>query len=204
MGLIAPQHVGSSQTRGQTCVSCISRWILYHRASREALCNFIFKTQTLNFKHESSLSPQPGPLMEQTCLGHWVSWHHCFFAHQTCFTFRWLQKLQWWEEGKEKTGRVLFDQPWSDFSFVWPGKCLRMSFSLVVFLEMKKERWISFFQAENPFPSIPLLVVDVYRLAGHLVTPPSTPLMLSTTLALILPRQTPGVGPQGLQARSFC
>ena len=29
-GLAALQHVGSSQTRDQTCISCISRWILYH------------------------------------------------------------------------------------------------------------------------------------------------------------------------------
>ena len=35
-GLVTPQHVGSSRTRGQTCVSYIGRWILYHWASREA------------------------------------------------------------------------------------------------------------------------------------------------------------------------
>lgn len=143
---------------------------------------------------------------EQTCLGHWLSWHHCFFAHQTCSTVRWLQKLQWWEEGKEKTGRVLFDQPWSDFSFVWPGKCLRMSFSLVVFLERKKERWISFFQAENPFPSIPLLVVDVYCLAGHLVTPPSTPWRSVQLWPLFFQGRPlgwdPKVSSQGLSARA--
>ena len=37
MGLGAPQHVRSSRTRDQTCVSCIGRQILYHRATREAL-----------------------------------------------------------------------------------------------------------------------------------------------------------------------
>ena len=29
-GLVASQHVGSSQIRDQTHVSCIGRWILYH------------------------------------------------------------------------------------------------------------------------------------------------------------------------------
>ena len=37
MGLVALQHVGSSQTRDQTRVSCISRQILYHWATWEAL-----------------------------------------------------------------------------------------------------------------------------------------------------------------------
>ena len=38
-GLVAPWHVGSSWIRDQTLVSCIGRWILYHWATREALCN---------------------------------------------------------------------------------------------------------------------------------------------------------------------
>ena len=36
-GLVAPRHVGSSQTRARTRVSCISRQILNHCATREAL-----------------------------------------------------------------------------------------------------------------------------------------------------------------------
>ena len=35
-GLVAPQHVGSSQTRAQTSVPCISGWILIHCATRKA------------------------------------------------------------------------------------------------------------------------------------------------------------------------
>ena len=35
-GLVAPRHVGSSQTRAQTRVPCISRQILNHCATREA------------------------------------------------------------------------------------------------------------------------------------------------------------------------
>ena len=37
MGLVAPQHVGSSQTKNQTCVPIIVRRIIYHWATREAL-----------------------------------------------------------------------------------------------------------------------------------------------------------------------
>ena len=36
-GLVAPWHVGSSQTRARTRVPCISRQILNHCATREAL-----------------------------------------------------------------------------------------------------------------------------------------------------------------------
>ena len=35
-GLVALQHAVSSQTRAQTCVPCIGRWILNHCATREA------------------------------------------------------------------------------------------------------------------------------------------------------------------------
>ena len=35
-GLVAPRHVGSSQTRARTCVPCIGRQILNHCATREA------------------------------------------------------------------------------------------------------------------------------------------------------------------------
>ena len=35
-GLVAPRHVGSSQTRARTRVPCISRQILNHCATREA------------------------------------------------------------------------------------------------------------------------------------------------------------------------
>ena len=36
MRLVTPQHVGSSQTRARTCVSCIGRRILIHWATTEA------------------------------------------------------------------------------------------------------------------------------------------------------------------------
>ena len=36
-GLVALRHVGSSQTRNQTSVPCIARWILNYWITREAL-----------------------------------------------------------------------------------------------------------------------------------------------------------------------
>ena len=37
-GLVAPWHMGSSQTKDQTLIPCISRWILNHWATREVRC----------------------------------------------------------------------------------------------------------------------------------------------------------------------
>ena len=37
MGLVAPRHVGSSQTRARTRVPCFGKQILNHCATREAL-----------------------------------------------------------------------------------------------------------------------------------------------------------------------
>ena len=42
-GLIAPRHVGSSQTRARTRVTCIGRQILNHCATREALISTLLK-----------------------------------------------------------------------------------------------------------------------------------------------------------------
>ena len=40
-GLVAPRHVGSSQTRARTRVPCIGRQILNHCATREAPLQFL-------------------------------------------------------------------------------------------------------------------------------------------------------------------
>ena len=45
MGLVAPRHVGSSQTRARTRVSCIGRQILIHCATREALFQHLLLTR---------------------------------------------------------------------------------------------------------------------------------------------------------------
>ena len=41
MGLVALKHVESSQTRDQTHVSCIGRWILNHGTTREVRGRFL-------------------------------------------------------------------------------------------------------------------------------------------------------------------
>ena len=46
MGLVAPQHVGSSQTRARTRVPCIGRQILNHCATREAHSIKFLKNKT--------------------------------------------------------------------------------------------------------------------------------------------------------------
>ena len=46
MGLVAPCHVGSSQTRDRTRVPCIGRRILNHCATREVLL-MAFERQVL-------------------------------------------------------------------------------------------------------------------------------------------------------------
>ena len=48
-GLVAPWHVGSSQTRARTCVPCIGRQIRNHCATREAL---IFKIMALTHQRD--------------------------------------------------------------------------------------------------------------------------------------------------------
>ena len=47
-GLVAPRHVGSSQTRARTRVPCIGRQIFNHCATREGPQCSIFKDQDVN------------------------------------------------------------------------------------------------------------------------------------------------------------
>ena len=51
-GLVAPRHVGSSQTRARTRVPCISRQTLNHCATREAPCPFLIRLLLLLFCFE--------------------------------------------------------------------------------------------------------------------------------------------------------
>ena len=53
MGLVAPRHVGSSQTRARTRVPCTSRQTLNHCATREALCISFDPAIPLSGKHSS-------------------------------------------------------------------------------------------------------------------------------------------------------
>ena len=47
-GLVAPRHVGSSQTRARTRVPCIDRQILNHCTTREAPCVIIFSVDLIH------------------------------------------------------------------------------------------------------------------------------------------------------------
>ena len=72
MGLVAPQHVGSSQIRDQTCVSCIwqadSLPLSHRQILREALLLLFIKLRT---PHSFCTSPHlpslhKGPLMQSS------------------------------------------------------------------------------------------------------------------------------------------
>ena len=71
MGLVAPRHVGSSQTRARTRVPCIGRQILNHCATREARTSFF--------------------MAEEYSMGVWI--HHILVIHSSmdrhlgCFYF---------------------------------------------------------------------------------------------------------------------
>ena len=53
MSLVAPRHVESSQTRDQTCVPYVGRWILIHCTIKEVLdCKFNQDYIILDLKKE--------------------------------------------------------------------------------------------------------------------------------------------------------
>ena len=62
-GLVAPQHVGSSQTRAQTRVPCIGRQILNHCTTREALYYLLNVSR-----------PCPSSLQPRLCLSPHPAW----------------------------------------------------------------------------------------------------------------------------------
>ena len=53
-GLVAPRHVGSSQTRARTCVPCVGRRILNHCATREVQNFYMFMNKIWTVKHHIS------------------------------------------------------------------------------------------------------------------------------------------------------
>ena len=55
MGVVAPRHVGSSQTRARTRVPCISRQILNHCTTREVLNVWILLPTSLYFLYSPGL-----------------------------------------------------------------------------------------------------------------------------------------------------
>ena len=63
-GYLALWDVGSSQTRNQTCVHCISRQILIHCATREVqIINFFKKIENENGCHSWSSCLVPGTVL---------------------------------------------------------------------------------------------------------------------------------------------
>ena len=74
MGLPALRHVGSSRTRAQTRIPCISRQILNHCATREAQFELIFMRDVspvfsfFFFFFACGYSVVPAPLLEKTIL----------------------------------------------------------------------------------------------------------------------------------------
>ena len=67
-GLVAPRHVGSSQTRARTRGPCIGRRILNHGATREALKQYALdggRGALISTWHPASSSPyRPGTVHE--------------------------------------------------------------------------------------------------------------------------------------------
>ena len=61
-GLVAPWHVGSSQTRARTRVPCIGRQILNHCATREAPTSVLDLTYTVH-----TVLPQTGHVTSACC-----------------------------------------------------------------------------------------------------------------------------------------
>ena len=63
-GLVAPQHVGSSQTRARTRVPCIGRQTLNHCATREAQISLFLKpysaTLAVNLEEMKRMKPRVG------------------------------------------------------------------------------------------------------------------------------------------------
>ena len=81
-GLVAPRHVGSSQTRTRTRVPCIGRQILNHCATREAPRHFI-KCFTcivsfIIYQTYTVWRPQSGPTYPLCSLGTMPRVHNTF------------------------------------------------------------------------------------------------------------------------------
>ena len=70
-GLVAPRHVGSSQTRARTRVPCIGRQILNHCATREAPGSWILN-------HCATREVSLLLILNQSCQQFHTSLHHQF------------------------------------------------------------------------------------------------------------------------------
>ena len=90
MGLIALWHVGSSQTRAQTHVPCIGRWILNHCATRETPIISLNKLSALFFFSSPSGTPICICWLSWWCLISPIGFLHSF----SFFLFLWLGNIK--------------------------------------------------------------------------------------------------------------
>ena len=81
MGLVAPLHVRSSQSRAQTCVPCIGRRILNHCTTREARKHLTSKEQS-----PLDLAPPGGDLAAIYLPWMW-QWGDWLFFIETFYSF---------------------------------------------------------------------------------------------------------------------
>ena len=73
-GLVAPRHVGSSQSRARTCVPCISRQILNRCATREALFIYFWLRWVFVAACGLSLVASSGGYSSLQCAGFSLWW----------------------------------------------------------------------------------------------------------------------------------
>ena len=87
MGFVAPHHVGSSQTRAWIRVPCISRCILNHCATREALHSSLYLLVPIpNLSLSSTLSPLVTTSLFSTSVNlvlFYIYIHLYYFLHST-------------------------------------------------------------------------------------------------------------------------
>ena len=74
MGLVAPQHVGSSRARARTRVPCIGRRILNHCATREAPFEILNNTPPRKISLTAPDSPPPNHSLISTLVSADLPW----------------------------------------------------------------------------------------------------------------------------------
>ena len=113
-GLVAPQHVGSSQTRAQTRVPCIGRWILNHCATREvpSFCCFpailgipwlvdalLQSLLWLSYGHLSSVSLASYEDANHIGVGAHPTQYDLIFTNYICKDYFQIRSLRYWGLG---------------------------------------------------------------------------------------------------------
>ena len=85
-GLVAPRHVGSSQTRARTRVPCIGRQTLNHCATREAqllnifMPQFLYQSNGENYICFLGYWEEKNELILAKCLEHSLAYSKCLVS----------------------------------------------------------------------------------------------------------------------------